>query len=110
VRNERSFALQIASRFRGLLTERFGDRVEDVRLFGSRARGEAHEESDLDVLVLIHGLTRPEKTEVLELAAELGIESGIAVSALAMATVEFERLRSLEARIALDIDREGVPA
>ena len=32
------------------LALRFGERLLAVRLFGSRARGEAHEESDVDVL------------------------------------------------------------
>lgn len=39
------------------LSERFGARVSELCLFGSRARGEGHEESDLDVLVAIDELT-----------------------------------------------------
>jgi predicted nucleotidyltransferase len=97
-------ALEYAERLR----ERFGDRVVQVRLFGSFARGEPHDESDIDVLVLIRGLTRAEKIESIEIGAMMALGSGRAISPLPMEVAEFERLRSLEARLALDIDREGV--
>ncbi len=38
---------------RDRLRDAYGPRIRDLRLFGSRARGESHEESDLDVLVLL---------------------------------------------------------
>ena len=38
-------------RFRQALTETYGDRLERVVLFGSRARGDARPESDYDVAV-----------------------------------------------------------
>ena len=39
----------VLTRFRATLTEIYGDRVERVVLFGSRARGDAQEDSDYDV-------------------------------------------------------------
>ena len=38
----------ILKRFRATLAELYGDRLERVVLFGSRARGDAHAESDYD--------------------------------------------------------------
>jgi len=38
------------------LTTTFGPRLEAVVLFGSRARGDAREDSDWDLLVLLHDL------------------------------------------------------
>jgi uncharacterized protein len=40
-------------RFRAALTEIYGDRVERVVLHGSRARGDAREDSDYDVAVFL---------------------------------------------------------
>jgi predicted nucleotidyltransferase len=37
---------QILRRLRAALDELYGDRIERVVLFGSRARGDAHEASD----------------------------------------------------------------
>lgn len=47
----------ILARFRAALTEMYGDRIERVVLFGSRARGEANSESDCDIAVFIKDLT-----------------------------------------------------
>ena len=47
---------QALAAFRAWLNEHFGPRVRRVRLFGSLARGERHEESDVDVAVEIDGL------------------------------------------------------
>jgi uncharacterized protein len=41
----------ILVRFRSALEALYGDRIERVVLFGSRARGDAHPESDYDVAV-----------------------------------------------------------
>ena len=41
-----------------LLKERFGGRIKKVILFGSVARGDAEEDSDIDVLVIGEGITQ----------------------------------------------------
>jgi predicted nucleotidyltransferase len=46
----------ILKRFRAALDEIYGDRLERVVLFGSRARGDAHEDSDYDVAVFLRDL------------------------------------------------------
>ena len=43
----------VLKRFRATVTEIYGDRVERVVLFGSRARGDAREDSDYDVAVFL---------------------------------------------------------
>jgi predicted nucleotidyltransferase len=43
-------------RYVEILRREFGDRLVSVVLFGSRARGEARPESDIDLLVVVRGL------------------------------------------------------
>ncbi len=43
----------ILSRFRAALDEVYGDRIERVVLFGSRARGESRLDSDYDIAVFL---------------------------------------------------------
>lgn len=70
------------SAFAVALRERFGARLRSSRLYGSRARGEGRDDSDLDVFVSVEGLTRGERGEVIDLAADLGVESGLVLSPL----------------------------
>ena len=46
----------ILKRFRAALDEMYGDRAERVVLFGSRARGDAHKDSDYDVAVFLRDM------------------------------------------------------
>lgn len=98
----------IAREFANRMRERFGERVADIRVFGSYARGEAHEESDLDVLVLVRDLDRVEKLAAMDDAAEVAMGTGLTLNALVMSAAEHERLLSLESRLVLDIAAEGV--
>lgn len=99
------------ARFREAMRPRFGDRLLALKLFGSYARGEAWEESDVDVLVLLRGATREDTNEVVVLADQAGFVRGgfVAISPFVRTPEAFEELRRRELRIAEDIDREGVP-
>jgi len=49
---------ELAGQIRCRLEEAFGDRLRGVVLYGSEARGEAREDSDVDVLMLLEGPIR----------------------------------------------------
>jgi predicted nucleotidyltransferase len=62
------------------IREAFGDRVEEVIVFGSRIRGDYREDSDLDVLLILRDGIRPEDWDVIgKLSAELTLELGVSV-------------------------------
>jgi uncharacterized protein len=58
----------ILKRFRSTLDEIYGERLERVMLYGSRARGDAREDSDYDIAVFLHGYTPGTSTELYRLA------------------------------------------
>jgi predicted nucleotidyltransferase len=99
---------QVAIELRRRLEARFGPRLRQVRLFGSYARGAAHETSDVDLLVVVDDLTHSEKVEVSDLAVEASLGSGLTLAPLVWSAVELARLRSLELGLVENIDREGV--
>jgi predicted nucleotidyltransferase len=78
-------------------------------LFGSRARGDYKEESDVDVAILVRRLTRETKHMILEQVAEIELEYLLPMSVLVLSEEEFVHLKRRERRIALDIEREGIP-
>ncbi len=92
------------------LSIRLADRLVRVRLFGSRARGDAHEDSDVDVLILVRSLSHAEKVDAIGIGAEVSLETGDTLSLLPMTPEAYEELRRLEVRLARDIDREGIDA
>ena len=61
----------ILKRFRTVLTELYGSRLERVVLFGSRARGEARRDSDYDVAVFLSAL--PDRWAELDRLADLRV-------------------------------------
>ncbi len=83
----RPVLLELEARVR----RRFAGRKCEVRLFGSYARGEAHEDSDVDVLVLVEGLLPTEIAQVADATFELAIETSTPLAAVAMATAQFQR-------------------
>jgi len=59
-------------RFRAALDALYGDRLERVVLFGSRARGDAREDSDYDVAVFLKDL--PDRWRELDRLADLSTD------------------------------------
>ncbi len=86
----------------------FGDRLAEVRLFGSFARGEANEDSDVDVLVLIDGLTDAEIGVAAGEVAPVIHETGLPLAPLPMSTERLAELRRLRRPLALDLDTDGI--
>jgi hypothetical protein len=77
-----------------------------------RARfGEAHDESDVDVLVVIDGLTESERRDVMGLAYDADAadrQAWVGLAPLPYATTQADELRAREKRLLLDIGREGI--
>ena len=71
-------------RFRKALDEMYGDRLERVVLFGSRARGDAHAESDYDVAVFLRDMDDrlAEMYRLADLSTDIIDETGEFVHAM----------------------------
>ncbi|HZT87811.1 MAG TPA: nucleotidyltransferase domain-containing protein [Stellaceae bacterium] len=74
----------ILKRFRAALDELYGDRIERVVLFGSRARGEAHSQSDYDVAVFLHDFNdlSAEINRLADIETDMLYDSGVVINAL----------------------------
>jgi predicted nucleotidyltransferase len=93
--------------YRARLLPVFGERLRDVRLFGSYARGDAVEDSNVDVLVVVDGLTDKEIGIAAGEVAAVQVATGLPLAPLPMSTEQLEALRRAERALARDIDDEG---
>jgi len=96
----------ILSRFRAALDQLYGESLERVVLFGSRARGDAHRDSDYDVAVFLKDLSDRWR-EINRLAA---IETDILAETGAFIHAMPYRAGSYRERTPLmhEIRREGI--
>ena len=80
-----------------------------IVLFGSRARGDADPDSDMDVLVVLDGpVTRAEESFVSECAWEAGFLQGIIVMSITVNKKEWEKGPDRVSLLAIAVRREGV--
>jgi predicted nucleotidyltransferase len=71
-------------RLRKALDEMYGKRLERVVLYGCRARGDAHADSDYDVAVFLHDMVDrgPELHRLADLSTDIIDETGELVHAM----------------------------
>jgi predicted nucleotidyltransferase len=82
----------------------------ELRLFGSYARGEAHEDSDVDVLVIVSDDSIELRTRIYEAAALLFPELGLLVNPMVLARSDYEHRLAGGHPLLLTIVREGIAA
>jgi len=101
-------------RYVAALERRYGADLVSVVVFGSRARGEARPESDLDVLIVVRGLPRnrwDRYSGLHDLGREVSREFAAAVSPILLTPEEAARVKPyylgmLSGHVIL-FDREG---
>lgn len=77
-------------------------------LFGSRARLEGHEDSDVDVLVLLPKEDNGLKIKIWDAAYAIFDKTGIYLSPLVLSDGQFKQLKNRERLIASEIERDGI--
>lgn len=95
------------SQAKAQLVELFGSKLHELRLFGSYARNQFDDESDVDVLVLTDPISYEEHDRAFAALVQPS-RDGIHVSPLFLTVAELDGLRAREKILAQDIDREGI--
>ena len=91
------------------ISETFPQRLIDLRLFGSRARGEAREDSDADVLVVLDRAGWEERRQVIDLATDIGLEHDLDLSPTVFDQATYDRWREQRRPLLVEIERDGIP-
>ena len=104
-KNERAALAELRER----LQERFGDRLAKLTLFGSKARGDGDEESDLDVAVVIRGYESSWRIdEVDQMTNGICLDNSVPMHTVRFSEAEYEDCLRRERPITTVIESEGV--
>jgi len=92
------------------LKKRLAEAVEllDFKVYGSRARGDDDEFSDLDVFIEVASLDRKAKYLISDITWEVGLENSIVISPLIFTSNEIEHSPLRASPILININEEGI--
>jgi len=100
---------QVIREFKIGIEKLYGKRLKQVILYGSWARNQATEDSDIDLAVVLEGKIRPgrEIDRMIDIITDLNLKHRVLLSVYPVSQEDYEGLHS--PRI-LTLRREGIPA
>jgi predicted nucleotidyltransferase len=98
---DRGVAIELKNRLAGLV------KLVDFSVFGSRARGDAGEDSDMDVFIEVENLDKDIKRRVQDATWEVGFENFMVISPLIFTRDELENSPLRSSPIVRVIKEEG---
>lgn len=100
---------EILKEFREEIEKLYGKRLKSIILYGSWARGDATEESDIDVLIVLKGEIIPGKEidRMIDIITEINLKYGVLISVY---PVSEENYSTINSPLLINVRREGVPA
>ena len=100
---------QAIRQFKQAVKEIYGSRLKQVVLYGSWARGNASEKSDIDLMVVLSGEVQPglELDRMIDVITDINLEYDVLISVLPVSEDNFNTLQS---PLLLNVRKEGVPA
>ena len=94
--------------YRRELVTHFPDAIERMLIYGSKARGDAGPDSDLDVLLIVHDDYAGRKGGMRRIGYVLGADGDLVPSIFAYTTSAWNRLRQSGSRFRKAVERDEV--
>jgi len=93
--------------FKRRLETLYGNRLVQVILYGSYARGDFTDESDVDLLVILRGEVLPGKEidRMIDIITDINLKYGMLLSVYPISEDDFKRVNS---PLLINIRREGI--
>ncbi len=97
----------ILKEFKAEVEKLYGKRLKDVILYGSWARNEATEDSDIDLLIILEGCIQPgrEIDRMIDIITDLNLKYMVLISVY---PVSEEDYRTLKSPLLMNVRKEGL--
>lgn len=102
--NEQAALMAYIDRIR----EHFSDHILAVTLFGSKARGDADVESDLDLLVLVDVETPQVRSKLWQIAADISLDYNVVLSPRVLGQARWREMRRMRLPLYRAIIADGI--
>lgn len=96
----------VPSAFAHEVRKRLGSHLKELRLFGSRARGDAQDHSDYDMLVIVDSRSPEIRATIIDVEVELIDRYEALVTSIVRTEEEWKQRQG--SPLALNIEREGL--
>ena len=98
----------ILKEFKDQLNSFYGNRLRSVILYGSWARNEGTDDSDIDVAVVLSGQVEPckEIDRMIDIITDMNLEHGVLLSVYPVSQQKYEHLNS---PLLINLRMEGLP-
>jgi predicted nucleotidyltransferase len=94
--------------FKSRLQQQLGDRIEHMWLFGSKVRGDADSESDIDLLIVAHSADWTLEKTIARLAFEVDLAHGTVLSPHVVPQHRYVQMKTWREPLYSSIMAEGV--
>ncbi len=100
---------KVLAEFKREVKKVYGEKLKEIILYGSWARGKATPDSDIDLVLVLEGRVIPGKEidRIIDVIAGINLKYGVLLSVYPISERNFSILNS---PLLLNVRREGVPA
>ncbi len=95
-------------KFKAALEKAIGGNLIEVKLFGSKARGDARKDSDIDVLVITATGDWRTSDVIYSIVTDILLEDGICISPKIINKKDYDRLYKMGTPFIRNVIREGI--
>ena len=99
---------KILKEFKSQIRSLYGNRLKEIILYGSWARGEATKDSDIDLIVILQGSVEPGKEidYMIDIITDINLKYNVLLSVYPVSDKDYVTLMS---PLLMNARREGVP-
>jgi predicted nucleotidyltransferase len=87
----------------------YGGQIQQAMLFGSKARGEATVDSDIDVLLIVADETWQLRDEICGISADVSLKHDVLLDARVIGQARWEHMSQIQVGLYQNISKEAIP-